>query len=70
MPAKISTNMPDRQRGRYTAVSYTHLDVYKRQALCPEDGTDYGTLFKAADGAMYQAKEQSRNQKKSGAAEE
>ena len=39
-------------------------------ALCPEDGTDYGTLFKAADGAMYQAKEQSRNQKKSGAAEE
>lgn len=30
-------------------------------ALCPEDGMDYETLFRAADRAMYQAKEQSKN---------
>ena len=34
-------------------------------ALCPEDGMDYGTLYKAADEAMYQAKEQSKNRNES-----
>ena len=39
-------------------------------ALCPEDGMDYGTLYKAADEAMYQAKEQSKNRNESGEAGE
>ena len=39
-------------------------------ALCPEDGMDYGTLYKAADEAMYQAKEQSKNRYESGEAGE
>lgn len=39
-------------------------------ALCPEDGMDYGTLYKAADEAMYQAKEQSKNRNENGEAGE
>ena len=39
-------------------------------ALCPEDGMDYGTLYKAANEAMYQAKEQSKNRNESGEAGE
>lgn len=39
-------------------------------ALCPEDGMDYGTLYKTADEAMYQAKEQSKNRNESGEAGE
>ena len=34
-------------------------------ALCPEDGMDYETLFKAADEAMYLDKEQSKNRNES-----
>ena len=34
-------------------------------ALCPEDGLDYETLFKAADEAMYLDKEQSKNRNES-----
>ena len=35
-------------------------------ALCPEDGLDYETLFKAADEAMYLDKEQSKTGMKAG----
>jgi len=37
-------------------------------SLCPEDGMDYETLFRAADGAMYRAKEQSKDRNESGQA--
>ena len=39
--------MPLRQQPRRTAVSYTHLDVYKRQANIENERTMYGLAYEA-----------------------
>ena len=47
-----------------TPVSYTHLDVYKRQSMgfvMTKDVCDYNILYQKADKVLYEVKAAGRN---------